>query len=138
MSFTHIKDLNMKILSYLDEVDLGKTFQLNKASRELSRNETFWFNRCLEKWGKYFNIKYYKNFYSYKTWREYYQSIYITTKKIYNSKTINHTYDFENDSTTYYLSEVFGEIRNAYIIKRKDIIILMEERLIREKLTNSF
>ena len=135
---TGIKDLDLKILNLLDDKSLANTFKLNRYFRTLSRIESFWLNRSLQRWGKYLGdlktIDKYRERAFCHTWRTYYFSILKYIKKINNYPCINHNYNFRTGETNYYLSFEFGDMRNAEKIKRRDIVILMEKRLIRDKL----
>ena len=44
---THIKDVNLKILSYLDDKSLLKTCYVNKKAKKLCNNEDFWRNKFI-------------------------------------------------------------------------------------------
>ena len=49
---TGIKDLDLKILSELDDASLLNFCQTSTYGKKLCENETFWFNRTLQKYGK--------------------------------------------------------------------------------------
>ena len=52
MSFTPIKDVNLEIMSKMDDKTLLNVCATNKYGRELCRNESFWRNRFLQKYGE--------------------------------------------------------------------------------------
>lgn len=73
MNFTGIRDLDLEILSKLDDEELGKICSANKYFRELCKNEDFWRNRTVQKFGKYLgSVETMNNYRSKNTWRTYY------------------------------------------------------------------
>ena len=79
MSFSKIKDVDFEILSKLNDRELGKLCSTDKYFRELCRNDMFWRNRTINRFGKYLGgIEGLNRYFLYsklKTWREYYVSI---------------------------------------------------------------
>ena len=52
MSFTSIKDVNLEIMSKMDDRTLLNICATNKYGRELCQNESFWHKRFLQKYGE--------------------------------------------------------------------------------------
>lgn len=52
-AFTGNKDADMIILQNLDDYDLGRVCNVNKYTRDLCRNENFWMNRMLKRFGQF-------------------------------------------------------------------------------------
>lgn len=52
MSFTPIKDVNLEIMSKMDDDTLLSVCATNRYGRELCRNEGFWHKRFLQKYGE--------------------------------------------------------------------------------------
>jgi len=69
---TGIKDIDEKILLYLDDMDLAGIYMTNKETQLLSTSETFWLNRILDKF-PYLNIEILKT-HKKSTWAEYYKN----------------------------------------------------------------
>jgi ankyrin repeat protein len=69
---TGIKDIDEKILLYLDDIDISSVFMTNKDTKIISNNETFWLNRILDKF-PYLNLEI-LNKYKKTTWAKYYKN----------------------------------------------------------------
>ena len=52
MSFTPIKDVNLEIMSKMDDETLLSVCATNKYAKELCQNESFWRNRFVGKYGE--------------------------------------------------------------------------------------
>ncbi len=88
--FGKIKDVDYEILSKLNDVELGKMCSTDKYFRDLCKNDTFWRNRTINKFGKYLGgieglNKYFLES-QLKTWREYYISIVDFLERIYSKE----------------------------------------------------
>jgi hypothetical protein len=69
---TNVKDVDLIILSKLNDKDLESFCLTNKAAAKLCKDDNFWINRIIEKYGK--DALKYKP--ENKTWRQYYSNIY--------------------------------------------------------------
>ena len=104
--FTSDKNIDMLILNNLDDEDLSKVCVINKYVYSLCQNETFWTNRFINKYGKYYqDIESMKKFKGEMSWKEYY--LWIS--------------DLINDRSPYYVS---AQARKA---DRDDIIAILYE-----------
>jgi hypothetical protein len=76
-----IKDIDIKILLYLNDKDISSCFQVNRYAYLLSKNEYFWMQLVIKKYGFHLgsceNIR--QKYLNGRTWKEYYM-IYIGTK----------------------------------------------------------
>ena len=90
MSFTRIKDVDLEILSKMNDRELGRICSTDKYFRNLCKNDDFWRNRTMKRFGKYFGDKLYYYFQETQlpTWREYYISVVDFLEKIYNRQLI--------------------------------------------------
>jgi hypothetical protein len=79
MKFTGIKDIDLEILSKLDDSEIGKLCSTNKYFRNLCKDDVFWRNRTIKRFGKYLGnaetLNTYRNQYNIPTWRLYYISL---------------------------------------------------------------
>ena len=91
MSFTRIKDLDLEILSKMDDRELGRICSTDKYFANLCKNDMFWKNRTIRRFGKYFGNELEKYFLKSekKSWREYYVSIVDFLEKIYARRRVN-------------------------------------------------
>lgn len=64
-AFTGIKDVDLKIISQLEDHEIGKVCQANKYVSRLCEDESFWLNRLLTKHSKH-EIKQLRGSLSYK------------------------------------------------------------------------
>jgi hypothetical protein len=75
------KDIDNKILLYLNDKDLSSCFQVNRYAYLLSKNEHFWMQLVIKKYGFHLgsceNIR--QKYLNGRTWKEYYM-IYIGSK----------------------------------------------------------
>lgn len=73
---TGIKDVDLKIISSLNDYELGKVCSVNKYVNELCANENFWRNRTVDffitKEKVYENLSQLNEFRGEKTWKKYY------------------------------------------------------------------
>ena len=87
--FTGNKDVDKVILSKLDDQDLGRVCSSNKYLRKICRDELFWKNRTIKRFGSYLgdikHISRYKKRYS-NSWRNYYISLINFLEEIYNGR----------------------------------------------------
>jgi hypothetical protein len=97
MSFTRIKDLDLEILSKMDDRELGRICSTDKYFAKLCQNNMFWKNRTVKRFGKYFGNNLDKYFLDSEktTWRDYYISIIDFLEKIYSKKIFH--YDGKRD-----------------------------------------
>ena len=88
--FTGIRDLDLEILSKLDDRELGRICSTDKYFRQLCTNEDFWRNRVVKRFGKYLGdletINSFRTKYSY-TWRKYYISLVDFLEKVIKNYT---------------------------------------------------
>ena len=86
MSFTRIKDVDLEILSKMNDRELGRICSTDIYFRNLCKNENFWRNRTIKRFTKYFGNKlnYYFQESQSPTWREYYISVVDFLEKVYN------------------------------------------------------
>jgi hypothetical protein len=79
MAFTGIRDVDLEILSKLDDSELGKMCGTDKYFRNLCKNDDFWRNRTIKRFGKYLGtveeINEYRKKAKIPTWRLYYISL---------------------------------------------------------------
>ena len=91
--FGKLKDIDFEILAKLNDRDLGKLCSTDKYFRNLCKNDTFWRNRVIGRFGKYLGgveslHKYFSDS-KLKTCREYYVSIIdFIEKNIFSSKSL--------------------------------------------------
>lgn len=78
MSFTPIKDVNLEIMSKMDDKTLLNTCLSSKYGRELCKNESFWYKRLLEKYGDR-AVKYKPED---RTWKNHYMRVVKDTNSI--------------------------------------------------------
>jgi hypothetical protein len=72
-AFTGNKNVDLLILQQLNDRDLGSVCQSNQEIRKLCKDDTFWMNRTLNRFGKEIGPEILlENRKRYKTWREYY------------------------------------------------------------------
>ena len=94
MNFPKVKDVNLEILQKMSDRELGRICSTDKYFRELCKNEDFWRNRTVSKFGKYLGnvdeINKFRTQYGFNTWRNYYISIVDFLEKIYSNLTHNH------------------------------------------------
>ena len=90
MSFTRIKDLDLEILSKMDDRELGRICSTDKYFSNLCKNDMFWKNRTIRRFAKYFGNDLEKYFLMSEktTWRDYYISIVNFLENIYSGKIV--------------------------------------------------
>lgn len=100
MSLTRNKDINLMIMSLLNDTDLSTMSQVNKASQKLCNDETFWMKKSMKVYGKYLlehdiDIRTEKNKEKI-TWKEYYIQL---TKLIIKCRKdrFNDQHEFKNE-----------------------------------------
>ena len=81
-SLTKIRDVDLKILSELDDKSLLSFCKVSKYANTLCYNEDFWRSRIIQNYPKAFEFKSKE-----KTWRNYYLSIVMYLNKFYNLDT---------------------------------------------------
>ena len=90
--FTGNKETDKIVLSQLDDYDLASVCSTNKHLSEICKDETFWRNRTLARFGSYLGdvqkIKRYMKMYGFQTWKKYYISLVDFLEKVYDG-TIN-------------------------------------------------
>ena len=86
--FTGNKETDKIVLAQLDDYDLGSACATNKHLNEICKDETFWRNRTLSRFGPYLGnaeqIKEYMNTYGFDTWKKYYISLIDFLEKVYD------------------------------------------------------
>ena len=99
MNFPKVKDVNLEILQKMSDRELGRICSTDKYFRELCKNEDFWRNRTVSKFGKYLGnideINKFRTQYGFNTWRNYYISIVDFLEKVYSSN-VNQRNDRED------------------------------------------
>jgi len=79
MAFTGIRDVDLEILSKLDDSELGKMCSTDKYFRNLCKNDDFWRNRTIKRFGRYLGtveeINDFRKKVNIPTWRLYYISL---------------------------------------------------------------
>ena len=76
MSLSRIKDIDAKIISQLDDYELGKVCQANKYINKICKDEIFWMNRTVQKFGKYLgDASEIKEKYGVLNWQSYYKNL---------------------------------------------------------------
>jgi hypothetical protein len=84
MSFTRIKDLDLEILSKMNDRELGRVCSTDTYFRKLCKNDDFWRNRTTKRFGKYFgDLIYHFQDTQIPTWREYYVLLVDFLEKVY-------------------------------------------------------
>ena len=71
MLLTGVKDLDMKILNELDDVDLVKMCQTNRAADSICTDQSFWLNRIMTKF-PYLSLEILNKYKGDQKWSEYY------------------------------------------------------------------
>lgn len=71
MLLTGVKDLDMKILNELEDVDLINVCQTNKTANEICRDQNFWLNRIMIKFSEV-PLDVLNNYKDDRSWSEYY------------------------------------------------------------------
>ena len=71
MLLTGVRDLDMKILNELEDVDLVKMCQMNRAAKTICTDQNFWLNRILTKF-PYLSLDILNKYKGDRTWSEYY------------------------------------------------------------------
>ncbi len=71
MLLTGVKDLDIKILNELEDVDLIKICQMNKAADAICTSQIFWLNRIMTKF-PYLSLEILNKYKADRTWSEYY------------------------------------------------------------------
>jgi hypothetical protein len=89
------KDLDYEVLYKLDDYDLGNMCKVNKYTRELCRNDTFWMNRTINRFLPVFSsVEKIKEFKGDSTWRNYYIDIINFMEAFYQNKSTTKREDF--------------------------------------------
>jgi hypothetical protein len=88
--FTGNKDTDKIILSQLDDYDLVNACATNKHLNEICKDESFWRNRTLKRFGPYLGdvnqIKEYMKEANFTSWKKYYVYLVDFIEKIYGGK----------------------------------------------------
>ena len=91
--FTGNKDADRIVLSQLDDYDLANACASNKHLNEICRDETFWRNRTLRRFGSYLGniseIKEYMKASRFTSWKKYYIYLIDFIEKIYGGRIFN-------------------------------------------------
>lgn len=86
--FTGNKETDKIVLSNLDDYDLGKVCSANKHLSEICKDESFWRNRTLTRFGSYLGdvdkIKEYMKKYNLSSWKKYYIYLVDFIERIYD------------------------------------------------------
>ena len=123
--FTPVRDLNLKILSELNDKELGRMCQTNQYAKELCRNEDFWRNRTLKKFRPIFTDRelfdLFKTFN--KSWRNFYIILIDVAEKLSENLNMN-LYGAINNykiKISNYMSQKSWEIADKLLKKQMDI-----------------
>jgi len=103
--FTGIKDLDIKIINYLDDNNLFNIIRTNKYLYLLTCNDNFWMNRVIKKYGKIIGgPEYIKVNFIDSNWKNYY--IFVKKLLLLN---INDTLEYAKNNKRYDLLNIISE-----------------------------
>ncbi len=124
-SLTKIRDIDLKILSELDDRGLLSFCKVSKYANTLCYNEDFWRSRIIQNYPKAFEFKS-KD----KTWRNYYLSIVMYLNKFYSihqamyEATRNNKKDLINFFISRGADDFLQGMRIAALKGNKDLVVL--------------
>lgn len=136
MSLSRAKDTDYEIMYKLDDRELGRLCSTDTYFRELCKNDTFWRNRSIQRFGKYLrSVEIMNNFrkqYKFPDWRSYYISLVdFLQKELYHHYSLIRSNIRRKDLRilAYYIEEnmekLENEVRNNfYEYKWKNLLKL--------------
>ena len=144
--FTGNKETDKIVLSQLDDYDLSSVCATNKHLNEICKDETFWRNRTLARFGAYLGnaeqIKEYMKSYDFETWKKYYISLIDFLEKVYDG-TVSVKPQKKNIGSRKHNSREDLEILKGIIDRNneeldKNVIAYVDEKFTKQKNEKDF